>query len=161
MKPSILTVVAAFVATTFAAPNLFVRDTSVGNTECGFFAAVNYPTLQGTYHHCWIEAVLPSRQGNAPPCGAIASSFMSDNGGKTPSCRMFMGHQCTASKGLGVQGSFCSGYNHKVPQADDQRITKTLMNCLLELKPPGTDPRTWRTKCEPKEAPKYDTFKGR
>ncbi|KAF9306985.1 hypothetical protein BGZ74_001106 [Mortierella antarctica] len=159
MKPSILTVAAAFVATTFAAPNLLVRDTAVGITECGFFAAVNYPTPKGTFRHCWIEAVLPPPKGSAPPCGAIASSFTSGNLGKTSSCDLFSEKQCTASKG--VQGSFCSGYNQKLPQPDDGRITAALRNCLVDLKPPGTDPKTWRTKCEPGKAPKYDTFKSR
>ncbi|KAG0081134.1 hypothetical protein BGZ93_010607 [Podila epicladia] len=161
MKPSILTVAAAFTATTFAAPNLLVRDTSVGATECGFFAAVNYPIPDGTFRHCWIEAVLPPPKSSSPPCGAIASLFASANGGKATSCSLFTAKECTDSKGLGVQGSFCSGYNWKVSKLDDVGITTALKNCVVELKPPGTDPRTWRTKCEPKKSPKYDTFKGR
>lgn len=163
MKASILVTLACVATTTLAAaPVRKVRDLAVGPNECGFYAAVEFTPSGGPLQHCWLESVLvPAKGAISPPCAVFASTLESGRGGKATSCNFFPGRRCTKSK-EGAQGEFCSGSNQWPSLANKNMITGALRNCLDEVKPPGTDPKTWtRTGCAVGKVPAYDMFKSR
>ncbi|KAG0338201.1 hypothetical protein BG000_004400 [Podila horticola] len=137
MKFSILLTASAFVATTFAGPNLFAR----GTADCRFVADVYSAYTTSGYRRCRMDAALPAEK-----CPKIASVFTDPT--STFSCRIFSDRKCTELKGLGVQGQSCSGSYLTMPkQNPDESMLKALKNCLVELKP-EKDLKMWKSGCE-------------
>lgn len=146
MKFSILLTASAFVATTFAGPNLITHGTPVGAAECRFVAAVYSALPTGGYRRCQMETALP-----ADNCPKIASMFKTSTG----SCSsLISARECPDSK-PGVQDKSCSGfYSRVIPELtrDDIMLT-ALKNCLKELKP-VKDLKMWTPGCATVKNPK-------